>query len=152
MIRRGNIELRAVGAETEIKKWKRCSKQVYVNSVIVHGVVRDRKLWKNPAGCHKEMSSVCWLTNSALAYEPKCGRRKGVAALWCLSQWVHGCAHGAQNKLGRSNSIFNLWNLVNTRSKEGKECRGCYFHNFYYESLTISPTITESLLISQLQH
>jgi hypothetical protein len=44
MIRCGNIELHAEGAETEIKKWKRCSKQVYVNSVIVHGVVRDRKL------------------------------------------------------------------------------------------------------------
>ncbi len=48
------------------------------------------------------MSSISWLTNSALVYEPNAG-----AGLWGLSQWAQLCAW-SPNKLWRSNSIFNL--------------------------------------------
>ncbi len=52
-----------------------------------------------------QRDGVCsWLTNSALVYEPKCGGREGVAG----SQPMSTAVHRSPNKLGRSNSIFNL--------------------------------------------
>ncbi len=53
---------------------------------------------------------LSWLTNSALVYEPKCGGRGDLLGL--LSQWVDR----SPNKLGRSNSIFNLCMKRKTRS------------------------------------
>jgi hypothetical protein len=50
---------------------------------------------------------LSWLTNSALVYEPKCGGREGVAG----SQPMSTALHRSPNKLWRSNSIFNLWNI-----------------------------------------
>ncbi len=47
---------------------------------------------------------LSWLTNSALAYEPKCGGRGRVAG----SQPMSTAVHRSLNKLWRSNSIFNL--------------------------------------------
>jgi hypothetical protein len=44
------------------------------------------------------------LTNSALVYEPKCGRKGGVAG----SQPMRNSVHRSPTKLWRSNSIFNL--------------------------------------------
>ncbi len=48
---------------------------------------------------------LSWLINSALVYEPKCG---GMGGLRGLIQWVQ-LGTGSPNKMGRSNSIFNLW-------------------------------------------
>jgi hypothetical protein len=63
--------------------------------------------------CHierfkQEVTKICslsWLTNSALVYELKCGRRGGVAG----SQPMSTVVHRSPNKLWRSNSISNLW-------------------------------------------
>ncbi len=55
---------------------------------------------------HKEMSSISWLTNSALVYEPKCGLGSQPMKT-CTS--TYSCAHGAQINFWRSNSIFYLW-------------------------------------------
>ncbi len=52
--------------------------------------------------------TISWLTNSALVYEPKCGKGGGGGCGVTLSQWVQ-LYTGAQIKLWRFNSIFNLW-------------------------------------------
>ncbi len=48
-----------------------------------------------PQGVHKEMSycRLCWLTSSALVYEPKCG---GGGVAGGVSAKEYSCAHGAQ--------------------------------------------------------
>jgi hypothetical protein len=54
----------------------------------------------------KKRCRLFWMTNSALVYEPKCGGREGVAG--SQGQPMSTAVHRSQNKLWRSNSIFNL--------------------------------------------
>jgi hypothetical protein len=51
---------------------------------------------------------LSWLTNSSLVYESKCEGKGGVAGSQ-LKSIVSIAVHRSQNKLLRSNSIFNLW-------------------------------------------
>ena len=64
----------------------------------------DRGVLKR--GCVEKVKERCrlsWLSNSALAYEPKCG-----GGVQVISQWIQLCTW-SPNKLWRYNSICNLW-------------------------------------------
>jgi hypothetical protein len=56
---------------------------------------------QRPSQEFKKRCRLSWLTNSALAYDPKCGGRVGVAG----SQPMSRAVHRSPNKLWRS----NLW-------------------------------------------
>jgi hypothetical protein len=62
----------------------------------------------NPLQRVTKRCRLSWLTYSALIYEPNCTGVEGGGVFRSLSQWVHLCAW-SPNKLGGSNSIFNIW-------------------------------------------
>jgi hypothetical protein len=68
-----------------------------------HGLDANLFWCYGPGGCKVMSSTVSWQTNSALVYEPKCGRREGVAG----SQKMNRAVHRSPNKLWKSNSLFN---------------------------------------------
>ncbi len=66
---------------------------------------------------------LSWLTNSGLVNEPKYGGEGGVAG----SQPMSTAVHRSQNKLWRSNYIFNLW-------RKRKERRGSRLMRLFFKT------------------
>jgi hypothetical protein len=103
--------------------------------------------WLKMMCCIQGVTNRCrlsWLTNSALVYEPKCGR--GVSQP--MYTW-------SPNKLWRSNSIFNLWLYDRNELREEKErCErletDLCTSTREAKSLRYSPGILDSFHLSRL--
>ncbi len=85
------------GWHNAIRRWEKTVHVVFKYQSRSLGGDGSARVKKHlPQGGHKEMSSISWMTNSALVYEPKCvgGRGCGVSAN------EYRCAHGAQINFG----------------------------------------------------
>ncbi len=92
----------ALTSDNQIQKYK-CFSYLYFPFWFGADLGRDTiELQYSP---YQGVTKRSWLTNSALVYEPKCGGREGGVA---GPQPMSTAVHRSQNKLWRSNCIFNL--------------------------------------------
>ncbi len=95
-----NCPERRDGPEPEFVNISRAQESIprnrFLGSLIVYKIGLSQGVTKR---CR-----LSWLTNNALAYEPKCGRG-GLAGSQPMSTAVHRSPH----KLWRSHYILNLW-------------------------------------------